>query len=86
MVVDYVVAYLGVIFVLMCYSNLLSNAIYLPVWERQQSIRHLLHINNTSNIAYWTAHIVYELVWALLIVVFTMIIIKVLYVLDTISG
>ena len=79
MVLDYIVSYLGVIFVSLSYSTLFSNAIYVPVWERQRSLRHVLHINNLSNFAYWTAHMLYEYAWSMVLIVLTVILTYIMY-------
>ncbi len=73
------VSYLGVIFVSLCYSTLLSNAIFVPVWERQHSLRHILHINNLSNVAYWAAHMLYEYAWSLVLIILTLVLTHIMY-------
>ncbi len=77
--IDYFAAYLAIIFMSVGYANILSTAVYMPVWERQQGLRHVLSINRTSALAYWTAHIGFEFLVSLALIVLTHVILHIMF-------
>lgn len=60
------------------YSCVLPNAIFTPVFEKQQNLRHFLRISNTSSFAYWVSNMIFEIAIAIVLIALTLVIVSVL--------
>jgi len=76
---QYFLGRIAVFFIGSAFMFVLPSAIFMPVWEKQQEVSHILHINGVSKIAYWVAHILSELLISVILIFVTYIIVYILY-------
>jgi len=76
---EYAVTGIAYFFLTVAYANLLSATIYTPVHEKEKQLKYTLEVNGTKGFTYWFSYILSEIFIALIMIIATHIILRILY-------